>query len=49
MEEPEDEIITIHIDNEEGKTISTIDVHLSELVELYMNTHFPLRKAKHLN
>lgn len=33
----EDEIITIHIDNEEGKTISTIDVHLSELVELYMN------------
>ena len=47
--ENEDEIITIHIDNEEGKTISTIDVYLSELVELYMNTHFPLRKVKHVN
>lgn len=49
MEENEDEVITIHIDNEDGKTIGTIDVHLSELVELYMNTHFPLRKVKHLN
>lgn len=49
MEENEDEVITIHIDNEDGKTISTIDVHLSELVELYMNTHFPLRKVRNLN
>lgn len=49
MEENEDEVITIHIDNEDGKTISTIDVHLSELVELYMNTHFLLRKVRHLN
>lgn len=49
MEENEDEVITIYIDNEDGKTISTIDVHLSELVELYMNTHFPLRKVRHLN
>lgn len=47
--EYEDEIITIHVDNEEGKTVSTIDVHLSELVELYMNTHYPLRKVKHTN
>ena len=47
--ENEDEIITIHIDNEEGKTISTIDVYLSELVELYMNTYFPLRRGKHSN
>lgn len=49
MEEYEDEIITIHIDNDDGKAISTIDVHLSELVELYMNTYYPLRKVKHLN
>ena len=47
--EIQDEIVTIHIDNEDGTTVSKIDVWLSELVELYMNTHFPLRKYKNTN
>lgn len=44
-----DEIIHIHVDNEDGKTVSTLDVSVSELVELYMNTHFPIKEYKHLN
>lgn len=43
------EIITIHIDNPDGKTVSTIDVPLSELVECYMNVHYPLRNHKYVN
>lgn len=44
-----DEIIHIHVDNEDGKTVSTLDVSVSELVELYMNTHFPIKEYRHLN
>ena len=44
-----DEIIHIHIDNEDGKTVSTLDVTVSELVELYMNVNFPLKEHKILN
>lgn len=44
MNRDKDEIITIHIHNEEGKTVSKIDVPLSELVKCYMNVHFPLKK-----
>lgn len=44
-----DEIITIHIHNEEGKTVSKIDVPMSELVKCYMNVHFPLKKNKCLS
>lgn len=44
-----DEIIHIHVDNEDGKTVSTLDVSVSELVELYMNTHFPIKEYWHLN
>ena len=44
-----DEIITIHIDTPEGKTVSKIDVPLSELVECYMNVHYPLQSHKYDN
>ena len=44
-----DEIIHIHVDNEDRKTVSTLDVSVSELVELYMNTHFPIKEYRHLN
>lgn len=44
-----DEVIHIHVDNEDGKTVSTLDVSVSELVELYMNTHFPIKEYRHLN
>lgn len=44
-----DEIIHIHVDKEDGKTVSTLDVSVSELVELYMNTHFPIKEYKYLN
>lgn len=44
-----DEVIHIHVDNEDGKTVSTLDVSVSELVELYMNTHFPIKEYKHLS
>ena len=44
-----DEVIHIHVDNEDGKTVSTLDVSVSELVELYMNIHFPIKEYKHLN
>ena len=47
--ESEDELIIIHIDNKEGKTIDKIEVMLSELVELYMNTYFPIKEHKNLN
>lgn len=49
MEDSEDEIITIHIDNISGETVSKIEVPLSELVELYMNTHYPIKNDKYLN
>lgn len=49
MNRDKDEIITICIDNEEGKTVSKIDVPLSELVRCYMNVHFPLKKNKCLS
>ena len=49
MEEYEDEIVTIHIDTPEGKTVSKIDVPLSELVKCYMDVHFPLRDNKYNN
>lgn len=49
MSNEQDEIITVYIDTPEGKTVGKIEVPLSELVELYMNTHYPLRKDKHLN
>ena len=50
MEDSEkDEIITIHIDTPEGKTVSKIDVPLSELVECYMNIHYPLQNHKYDN
>ena len=44
-----DEILHIHVDNEDGKTVNTLDVSVSELVELYMNTHFPIKEYKYLN
>ena len=44
-----DEIIHIHVDNEDGSTVSTLDVTISELVELYMNVNFPLKEHKILN
>lgn len=49
MNKDKEEIITICIDNEEGKTVSKIDVPLSELVKCYMNVHFPLKKNKCLS
>lgn len=49
MEEYEDEVVTIHIDTPEGKTVSKIDVPLSELVKCYMDVHFPLRDNKYNN
>lgn len=45
----EDEIITIHVDTPEGKTVSKIDVPLSELVKCYMNVHYPLSNNKNVS
>ncbi len=43
MEETDkDEIVTIHIDTQDGRNICNIDVPLSELVRCYMNVHYPL-------
>lgn len=44
-----DEIITIHVDTPEGKTVSKIDVPLSELVKRYMNAHYPLSNNKNVS
>ena len=44
-----DEIITIHIDTPEGKTVSKIDVPLSELVRCYMNVNYPLSNNKNVS
>lgn len=49
MEEYEDEIVTIHIDTPEGKTVSKIDVPLSELVKCYMDVHYPLSNNKNVS
>lgn len=45
----EDEIITIHVDTLEGKTVSKIDVPLSELVRCYMNVNYPLSNNKNVS
>jgi hypothetical protein len=44
-----DEIITIHIDTPNGRTVSKIDVPLSELVKCYMDVHYPIRNDKNIN
>ena len=44
-----DEIIIIHIDTSEGKTVSKIEVPLAELVECYMNVHYPFQNHKYDN
>lgn len=44
-----DEVVTIHIDTPEGKTVSTLKVPLSELIKCYMNVYFPLRKNKYFS
>lgn len=49
MVEEEDEIVTIHVDTPEGKTVSKIDVPLSELVKCYMDVHFPICNNKSYN
>lgn len=49
MVEEEDEIVTIHIDAPDGKTVSKIDVSLSELVKCYMDVHFPICNNKSYN
>lgn len=43
------EIITIHVDTPEGKTVSKIDVPLSELVKCYMDVHYPLSNNKNVS
>jgi hypothetical protein len=44
-----DEIITIHVDTPDGKTVSKIDVPLSELVKCYMDVHYPLSNNKNVS